>query len=259
MTAERVESHRVTPKKKLEADIAKYGWHVLKVFSDTGDAPPFAYTVGLYESFDHPEVIIFGLNNDLDFMHRILNGIGARVKKGESFSHGDQKKKILDGYVCPFANFPASAYDEHLGQAIGFYDAKFPCVQCIWPDPRKKLPWDVRVMPPILERQPVFVRPNAKRQNPLWPFAEPHSRHVLTTIQVVTGKEPVRTAARFEDDGMWQFICDTTNDAEDLVIATLGWVIDRDPSLSKLADLRPGWQATRKGRTFRRRRFGAKS
>ena len=82
---------------------------VIKVLSDER-SPPFAYTVGL-----DPEIVIFGLNDDLDLMHHVLNEIGIRMSKGEKFEHGDKKKDILPGFVCPFARFPASAYEEHLG------------------------------------------------------------------------------------------------------------------------------------------------
>lgn len=220
--------------------VKKFGWHVVKVLGDA-QHPSFAYTVGLTATFEHPELVIFGLNDDLDFMHQILNQTGERVAKGERFPHGAKKRDILPGYTCPFSRFPRAAFEEHLGQAIAHFGGadRFEAVQCIWPDPKKRLPWDPRVMPPVLARQPVFLRPDAGSRDPLWPFEEAHSRRALTTLQVVRGKEPVRFVGRF-DDGDWQFVCDTTEDEDDLVVTTLGWLYDHDATLKAAAKVRPG-------------------
>lgn len=233
---------------RVRADVAEHGWHVIKVFSDGDTGPPFAYTIGLWTTFRHPEVVIFGLNDDLDFMHRVLNGIGARIARGERFAHGDRKGKLLPGYLCPFARFPKCAYAEHLGRAIQYHrGTRFGALQCIWPDPKKRLPWDAKVMPPVLRRQPVFTRPDAGPGDRAWPFPEPHSRWVFTTRQVVEQKQPIRFAGRFRENGEWQFVCDTTEQPEDLVLATLGWALDHDPALARLAKLRPGECAARTG------------
>lgn len=240
---------------KLAKDVSAYGWHVTKVLGDE-EVPPFAYTVGLSATYDHPEVVIFGLNDDLDFMHRVLVAIEKRIAKGETFSHGDKKTGLLGGgHTCVFARFPKSAYAEHLGQAVIHLGGAraFSAVQCIWPDPKKRYPWDPKVMVPILARQPVFNRPDAGARDAAWPFPEPHSRRVLTTVQVVRGDEPVRYAGRF-DDGDYQFTCETTEDESDIAIVTLGWMIDRDPSLRRVATMLPGEGRARKdaGRPFRR-------
>jgi hypothetical protein len=232
---------------KVQGDVGTHGWHVVKVFSDGDSGPPFAYTVGLETTFAHPEILIFGLNDDLDFMHRVLNQIGDRVKRGEKFAHGDAKRRILPGYVCPFARVPKSAYDEHLGVAMRYYGGtKFRALQCIWPDPKKRLPWDPKIMPQVLRREPILLRPTATRE-PKWPFADSHSRWVFTTRQVVTRKEPIRFAGRFRESGEWQFVCNTTEAEEDLVMATLGWALDVEPALAKLAKLKPGECAQRAG------------
>lgn len=225
---------------KIATDLQSFGWHVTKVLGDD-ELPPFAYTVGLSVTYNHPEVVIFGLNDDLDLMHEVLDGIQKRIAKGERFEHGASKRGILLGYTCSFARFPTSAYAEHLGQAVRHLGGEkaFSAVQCIWPDPKKRLPWDPRVMPPVLARQPVFCRPDAGPRDAKWPFPEPHSRRALTTIQVVRGKEPVRYVGRF-GDGDYQFVCETTEDEDDLVVTTLGWLLDHDPGLKAVARLEPG-------------------
>jgi hypothetical protein len=45
--------------KKVLADINEYGCHVTNVIEDD-DHPPWSFTIGLYESWDHAELIIIG-------------------------------------------------------------------------------------------------------------------------------------------------------------------------------------------------------
>jgi hypothetical protein len=54
---------------QIEADIATYGWHVIEVLEDD-EGPAFAFTIGLYKRFEHPELVVFGL--PLDTMHLML-------------------------------------------------------------------------------------------------------------------------------------------------------------------------------------------
>lgn len=236
--------------RKIAADIREFGWHAVGVATAVGDedeGPPFAYTIGLEDTFEHPEVIIFGLNNDLEFMHWVLSEIAKRIAKGERFEHGAKKKDLLSGFVCPFARFPKTAYDDHLGQAIVWHGSPdFRAVQCIWPDPKKKLPWDPRFIHQLLDREPVFLRPDAGPRDPAWPFPQAHSHFAITSRQVATGKEPIRYIGRFAD-GSYQFVCETTDKEEDIVRTTFGWLYDRDPSIKVAAKLKPGKAIHRTG------------
>ena len=45
---------------KLLHDVAKFGWHCMKVFGDN-EHEPFAYTIGLFKSYGYPELLIYGL------------------------------------------------------------------------------------------------------------------------------------------------------------------------------------------------------
>lgn len=230
---------------KVQDDIARFGWHVVKVLGDE-EGSPFAYTVGLVSRFDHPEIAIFGLNDDLDVMHRVLNALGARVQAGKRFEHGARCRDVLPGVTVRFARLPKSAYRDHLGQALAHHGSdRFAAVQCIWPDPKGRLPWDPKVMPPVLARQPVFLRPDAGPRDPKWPFEAPHSTLVITSRPIATGKQPVRLVGRFED-GTFQFVCETTTDESDVVVTTLGWMLDHDPGLARAAKLEAGQAIRRK-------------
>jgi hypothetical protein len=48
-----------------------------------------------------------------------------------------------------------------------------------------------------------------------------------------------------DDDGDWQFLCNTTNDTEDARVVCLQYFVENHPSVTELADLLMGWQAMR--------------
>ena len=73
--------------RQLLADVEQHGLHVIGVEEDE-EGPGFAYSIGLYHSFDHPEVIVFGL--PVRVMHPIINGIGEQVRAGKRLGHLDE-------------------------------------------------------------------------------------------------------------------------------------------------------------------------
>nr|GFD22705.1 hypothetical protein [Tanacetum cinerariifolium] len=62
-------AHDAAAEDKIINDVAKYGFHVAIVPGD-GYSPAFAYTIGLYETYGYPELICFGLPQDL--LHSVL-------------------------------------------------------------------------------------------------------------------------------------------------------------------------------------------
>jgi hypothetical protein len=56
--------------RKLLENVEKYGWHVVLITGDK-DTPGCAFSVGLYHTFKHPEIVIFGLPKDR--MHAFIN------------------------------------------------------------------------------------------------------------------------------------------------------------------------------------------
>lgn len=79
-----------------------------------------------------------------------------------------------------------------------------------------------------------------------WPFADPPDVATITTRQIIHGNEPILLVSRDADDGCWQFLTGGAFEVADGMIILLRNMIARDPSLSELADLPPGWQAWRR-------------
>jgi hypothetical protein len=131
------EEERASDEKLLQ-DIAEYGWHVVLIAEDE-EGPAFAFTVGLYHSYGHPEVLIQGLG--LDLMHQVLNAIGDEAKGGQRYEAGCRYPDLLESYDCLFQTIERSYYPEYLGYANWYYKGdNFPALQCVWPDMKGRFP-----------------------------------------------------------------------------------------------------------------------
>jgi hypothetical protein len=137
---------------KLLDDVSTHGWHVIRVLEDQV-GPGFAYTIGLFKNYGHPEVIAFGLPPER--LHGLLNLVGDDAKAGGHRGPGDVSAEFIEGYPCSFIEFPATAFREYLGYALWFYSgAPFPALQLVWPDKHGRFPWDAEVVPEVRRLQP---------------------------------------------------------------------------------------------------------
>lgn len=120
-------------------DIAEYGWHVVGIEAE-GTSPAWAFTIGLYETYRHPEILIMGL--PVEALMEILNGIGENVKGGAMYRAGMRYGDIVDGnFDCGFEIVDTDLYGDYAGFALWFYGGpSFPMLQCLWPDRENRLP-----------------------------------------------------------------------------------------------------------------------
>ncbi|WP_165244365.1 DUF4262 domain-containing protein [Paludisphaera soli] len=119
--------------------IARHGWHVIKV-PDDAEGPGFAYNIGFHMTFDHPEVIVFGL--DLDIMHRMINNLGFELRAGARFGPGDRCSEVLETCEVAFQAVARRHYDEYFGFGIRIQGEAFEAIQMCWPDARGRFPWE---------------------------------------------------------------------------------------------------------------------
>lgn len=121
-------------------DIRKYGIHVISV-SEDDVGPGFLYSVGLFESYAHPEIIIVGLKQSLS--HTLLNNMAHDIRNGRSFAGGEFHEDVLDEFLCYFGEVPRTYYPEYVGWANWFYEGDdFPLLQCVYPTVSGKFPWE---------------------------------------------------------------------------------------------------------------------
>jgi Domain of unknown function (DUF4262) len=237
--------------RKLLGDVAEFGWHVVLI-PDEGDAPGWAFSVGLFHSYKHPEIVVFGL--PLELAHRVINGIGEDIKAGNAFEDGHEYGDILEAVNCMLRTVDANWYRPFLGYAMWYYrGGEFPVLQCIWPDKEQRYPWQPGFKKAWLGKQPLLFETTMTEARAVellrstgdWKFADPPNVITFTTKQIVHAGEPILLVTHDAGESAWQFLPDGPVHIADAMIVALEQMVKRDPSLAELADLPVGWQPTR--------------
>lgn len=141
-------------------DIAAIGWSVANVPGDT-QAPPWAYTTGLWLSHHHAELTIAGLPGE--HMTIILNAIASLVADDVSVEVADDVSGICP---CTLTLRPVHASwrrtsmfaisDRYYGYALG---GRPDYLQVVWPDRRGRYPGDRGFQARYDDRQPMLWLP----------------------------------------------------------------------------------------------------
>lgn len=149
-----------TAKKGLmEEEIAEvvrqYGWYAASIFDHE---PPFLYTIGLMQTLDHPEMIVFGL--DPENAHALFSSLVEQIRVGQSFaspqvhtlSIGRGEHQVGIRRVHPTQHL-------YLGFAMGYCrfigrPGELEAVEVFWPDAKGKFPFDVGCELSVYQAQP---------------------------------------------------------------------------------------------------------
>lgn len=122
--------------KLLKYQIAKQGYGIC--FSFDG-SPCFACTVGLEETFRHPELVVSGL--DYEMSQRILTDLIGLVRQGAADMDGSLQR-AGDMTVLLMA-VPQTEARSRLAEAGEYYgDRPFRVYQVLWPDGEGRFPTD---------------------------------------------------------------------------------------------------------------------
>jgi len=140
-------------RKALE-DIEEHGLHILHVMPE-GATPGWTYSVGLWNRYRHPEIVVFGLSREVG--HHLLNHSADEIRAGRPFDAGKQYPDRLEGVDCAFRRVAHMWYYPFLGWAEWYYrDEDYPVVQCIWPDHEQHWPWEPAFRPDWAWAQPLL-------------------------------------------------------------------------------------------------------
>jgi hypothetical protein len=77
-----------------------------------------------------------------------------------------------------------------------------------------------------------------------WPFDQPPNCAVISVREIVQDGEPVLLVSHDLHDHGWQFLREAR--PGHAVLVSFAEMVRRDPGLRDLADLPPGWTASRK-------------
>lgn len=226
----------VLSKQAISENIEKFGCHIVLIEADNY-LPAFAYTIGLHQKYNHPEIICFGLSTET--LGSLLNFAKDLVRRGYILESGLSYKEFIKGYNVQFLEVDKAFYPDYLGYADWFYDYEtdFSVLQLIWPDKRNKYPWDEDFTSEWSRLQPLLDR------NVDFKFQEGRNLGVYTTKQVLEG-EPILYVYHNED-GDWQFHSLENPNIDDARLVSLEEITIIDPSVNTIFFLQYGWKAWR--------------
>ena len=216
-------------------NIEKFGLQVIMV-NATDYSPSFAYSIGLYNTYQHPEIICFGLPNDL--VHVIINNVADMIKKGEQLKPSKNYDNIFKNSRAEFLEVDERNIDDYFASAINFYNTiNFPALQLVWTDRNDKFPWEENFEDKFLYDQPLLDR------NADFKFREAKDLGIFTTRQWLELDKPILRVVH-DNDGDWQFL---TGDQmpEDIKLVALEQMVIRDKTLNEVFDLDYGYSAER--------------
>jgi len=219
----------------FSADIDKFGFTVL-MLGATDYLPSFAYTVGLWKNFKHPEIIAFGLS--VENLQTLLNSVGELVKEGKVMEQNKSYEEFLRNGKTEFLKVDERNISDYFGYAMELYNYEnFPALQLVWTDRNNKFPWEADFEEEFLYRQPLLDR------NADFKFREAENLGIFTTRQWLELGKPILKVVH-DNDGDWQFLTgDQTQ--EDGKLVALAEMIKRDKTLNEVFDLDYGEEAER--------------
>ena len=127
---------------RIRSNVRTYGWHCLTVLPRLGEGgAEFTYTIGLSETFAHPELMIFDLSSSAS--HGILSGCVEMIRNGTRFRPGPEYPDVLAGdYNVAVKQVREECMSEYFGSAMRYYgDQPFSGLVMFWPDKEHRFPW----------------------------------------------------------------------------------------------------------------------
>ena len=227
--------HHIIDDKKLIADIKKFGWSVIMI-EGTDYLPSFAYTVGLWKTFNHPEMIAFELS--LKTLHAVLNTGGELIKSGHSLYPGKTYDDFFENGPAQLLTVDQRSIADYFGYATWFNESDlFPAIQLVWTDRNNLFPWESGFEKEFNKNQPLLDR------NADFKFIESKTLGIFTTRQWLELNKPILQVVH-DEDGDWQFL---TGDQmpEDAKLVALEQMVLRDATLNEVFNLGYGEQAER--------------
>ena len=149
---------------RVAADIDRHGWHVVLIPPEE-DSPGWAHSIGLWQRFEHPELLVFG--SEPRQLAALVNALGERVRGGRRFAAGETDAGVLQGLPFAFAAVAPRWTHVFLGNAAWHYKSEsFPVLQGFWPDRGGRFPWQAECATEIAAEQPQLEHAEIHRALP---------------------------------------------------------------------------------------------
>ncbi|MBT8143167.1 MAG: DUF4262 domain-containing protein [Gammaproteobacteria bacterium] len=123
----------------IAAKVEQNGWHPVHVVDTTGSAPGFSYSIGFERTFDHPEIIVFGLEKST--ARNLLGAVADGLRGGARYEPYERLADVFGPDLqIEFRPVRDDAFRHYLAKAIDFYREPFRAWVLLWPDQKGRLP-----------------------------------------------------------------------------------------------------------------------
>ena len=235
------------------SNIEEFGWHAMLIKGETWSR--FAYTVGAYDAFGVPELIVVGLLEKT--AHIAMKLAIEAMRSGIDLTVGRHPNIV--GEVGVEVRPVSREWYEHVMYRTNWYYSgePVPVLQIIYPDLDGHFQWDEGFNDYFLQPMLAPGSPQGHREKDFWALNDPDSAlfswkfpdsphtRVYLSETVHKKEEAVTYVSHDTSDGTWQFLGDKMVDGGGPVISCFHHPIDDDRSLEELHDLPLGWYATR--------------
>lgn len=136
---EEIQQRLEAVERKIKETIERSGFAIVPIIPVEKNHPVVAYTVGLVQSFGHPEFVLSGL--DIETMGGFFHDLVGRIKDGERFESGQKVEKVANNPLRLQSVGPKSR-QEYLKVCCKIYGGaeNFEALQALWPDPQGIFP-----------------------------------------------------------------------------------------------------------------------
>jgi hypothetical protein len=146
---------------RIAESVRRHGWHAIAV-EGTPEAPPFLYSIGLCDTFGHPEIVICGLNEKTG--HQLVSDMVTRIRGGQRYHAGEKDQSLLGGYPVVLRSVHPTQRIVRLGFAAAYYRRAgkpdlFSALQLLWSDAQGRLPFEPRCDSEVVFLQPLLEHP----------------------------------------------------------------------------------------------------
>jgi hypothetical protein len=145
--------------KRLIENVRAHGCQINHVFEPDDESSGFSYSIGFWETVNQPEVIVFGLPQDVQ--HFMINETLRKCRDGFELGDGVLVDDLLEGHsVIARSVHPSRMVPEYFNSAIWYRrhrgaEGLPSAVQLVWPGAGDRLfPWDDNCSEIVRDLQP---------------------------------------------------------------------------------------------------------
>jgi hypothetical protein len=151
---------------RIAADVRTMGWSVVGVLGDRNE-PPWAYTIGLWQSYQMPELVVCGI--DLEDACKWLNDLASRMRDGESL-YADTPTYGICG--PPQRLLLRQVHDDWMSDLLAqiplYYGDRVPVEQVVWSDHDGRFPGQSGFERRLRNKQPMLWLPKHEHPVNVW-------------------------------------------------------------------------------------------